>query len=125
MYSPMDIEGEAYYAKPMNCPFHIQIYKSHIRSYRDLPKRYAEYGTVYRFERSGVLHGLTRVRSFTQDDAHIICTPQQLADEVMTAVKFGIKLFKHFGFSDLNIYLSTRPEKYVGTLKNWEKATNT
>jgi len=125
MFGPMEVEGDLYLIKPMNCPFHMKIYKTQTRSYRDLPLRWAELGTVYRYERSGVLHGLTRVRSFTQDDAHIICTPEQLADEVMTAVKFGIKMFKHFGFSDLNIYLSTRPEKYVGTLKNWDKATDT
>ena len=125
MFGPMEVEGDQYLIKPMNCPFHMKIYKTQTRSYRDLPIRWAELGTVYRFERSGVLHGLTRVRGFTQDDAHIICTPDQLADEVMTAVKFGIKLLKDFGFKEYGIYLATRPEKYVGTPKNWEKATIT
>ncbi|MBV9455527.1 MAG: threonine--tRNA ligase, partial [Rubrobacter sp.] len=90
MYSPMDVEGETYYVKPMNCPFHIQIYKSHMRSYRDLPQRYAEYGTVYRYERSGVLHGLTRVRGFTQDDAHIFCRPDQVEEEISRAFEFSL-----------------------------------
>jgi len=125
MFGPMEVEGDQYLIKPMNCPFHLKIYKTQTRSYRDLPLRWAELGTVYRYERSGVLHGLTRVRGFTQDDAHIICTPEQISDEVMTATKFGIKLLKSFGFKDLNIYLSTRPKDYVGTPKNWEKATNT
>ncbi|HUT96372.1 MAG TPA: threonine--tRNA ligase [Candidatus Paceibacterota bacterium] len=125
MFGPMEVEGDKYLIKPMNCPFHMKIYKTKSRSYRDLPIRWAELGTVYRFERSGVLHGLTRVRGFTQDDAHIICTPDQLADEMMAAVKFGIKLLKEFGFKEYNIYLATRPEKYVGTPKNWEKATST
>jgi len=125
MFGPMEVEKDLYLIKPMNCPFHMKIYKTKSRSYRELPLRWAELGTVYRYERSGVLHGLTRVRGFTQDDAHIICTPDQLADEVMTAVKFGIKLLKDFGFKDLNIYLSTRPKKCVGTAKNWKKATNT
>jgi threonyl-tRNA synthetase len=123
MYSPMDIEGEEYYAKPMNCPFHIQIYKSHLRSYRDLPKRYAEYGTVYRFERSGVLHGLTRVRGFTQDDAHIFCRPDQVEDEISKALEFSLYVLRSFGLSDFKAYLSTRPDKYVGDLADWEKAT--
>jgi len=123
MFGPMEVEGDQYLIKPMNCPFHMKIYKTQTRSYRDLPLRWAELGTVYRYERSGVLHGLTRVRGFTQDDAHIICTPEQLGDEVLKAVKFGIKLLKDFGFKDLNIYLATRPKEYVGTPKNWEKAT--
>lgn len=125
MFGPMEVEGDQYLIKPMNCPFHMKIYKTQTRSYRDLPLRWAELGTVYRYERSGVLHGLTRVRGFTQDDAHIICTPKQLSDEVMTAVKFGIKLLTDFGFKEYNIYLATRPEKFVGTLKNWENATTT
>lgn len=125
MFGPMEVEGEKYMIKPMNCPFAMKIYNSQIRSYRDLPIRWAELGTVYRYERSGVLHGLTRVRGFTQDDAHIICTPEQLGDEMMRAVRFGIKLLKDFGFKDLNIYLAGRPEKYVGKLKNWDKATRT
>ncbi len=125
MFGPMEVEGDQYLIKPMNCPFHIKIYKTQTRSYRDLPLRWAELGAVYRYERSGVLHGLVRVRGFTQDDAHIFCTPEQLAKEVMTAVKFAIKLLKDFGFKEYNIYLATQPEKFVGTPKNWEKATNT
>ncbi|MDW8327450.1 MAG: threonine--tRNA ligase [Anaerolineales bacterium] len=123
MYAPMDIEGEAYYAKPMNCPFHIQIYKSHIRSYRDLPKRYAEYGTVYRYERSGVLHGLTRVRGFTQDDAHIFCRPDQVEDEILRALEFSLFILRKMGLTEFKAYLATRPEKYVGEVAEWEKAT--
>ena len=123
MYSPMDIENEKYIVKPMNCPGHILIYKTHIRSYRDLPLRWAELGTVYRYERSGVLHGLTRVRGFTQDDAHTFCAPEQLGQEIDSTIKFGLKMLKTFGFKEYDIYLSTRPEKYVGALKNWEKAT--
>jgi threonyl-tRNA synthetase len=123
MYSPMDIEGEAYYAKPMNCPFHIEIYKSHLRSYRDLPLRYAEYGTVYRYERSGVLHGLTRVRGFTQDDAHIFCRPDQVEDEISRALEFSLYVLRSMGLQDFKAYLSTRPEKYVGDPADWDKAT--
>jgi threonyl-tRNA synthetase len=123
MYSPMDIEGEDYYAKPMNCPFHIQIFKSQIRSYRDLPKRYAEYGTVYRYERSGVLHGLTRVRGFTQDDAHIFCRSDQMEEEIGRALGFSLFILQAFGLTDFTPYLATRPEKYVGELEDWEKAT--
>jgi threonyl-tRNA synthetase len=123
MYAPMDIEGEEYYAKPMNCPFHIQVYKSHLRSYRDLPKRYAEYGTVYRFERSGVLHGLTRVRGFTQDDAHIFCRPDQVEEEISKALEFSLYVLRSFGLNDFTAYLSTRPDKYVGDPADWDKAT--
>jgi threonyl-tRNA synthetase len=123
MYSPMDIEGEDYYAKPMNCPFHIQIYKSHLRSYRDLPKRYAEYGTVYRYELSGVLHGLTRVRGFTQDDAHIFCRPDQVEEEISHALEFSLFVLRSFGLSDFKAYLSTRPDKYVGDPADWDRAT--
>jgi len=108
----------------MNCPFHVKIYKSKIRSYKDLPIKYAEFGTVYRYERSGVLHGLTRVRGFTQDDAHIFCTPDQLTTEVEKLLKHGIKILKTFGFKDFNIYLATRPEKFAGTEKMWKKAMN-
>lgn len=125
MFKPIEVEGDEYMIKPMNCPFAIKIYKSATRSYRDLPIRWAELGTVYRYERSGVLHGLTRVRGFTQDDAHIICRPDQLEAEITKAVKFGTKLLKTFGFKDYNIYLSTRPVKYVGSLKNWQEATKT
>lgn len=123
MYSPMDIEGEDYYVKPMNCPFHIEIYKSHIRSYRDLPMRYAEYGTVYRFERSGALHGLPRVRGFTQDDAHIFCRPDQIDDEIYRALEFSLFVLRAFGLTDFTAYVSTRPSKYVGEIENWERAT--
>jgi threonyl-tRNA synthetase len=123
MYSPMDIDGEDYYIKPMNCPFHIQIYKSHIRSYRDLPKRYAEFGTVYRYELSGVLHGLTRVRGFTQDDAHIFCRPDQVEAEIGKALNFSLFILKSFGLRDFKAYVSTKPEKYVGSSKDWEMAT--
>lgn len=123
MYAPMDIEGEDYFAKPMNCPFHIQIYKSHMRSYRDLPKRYAEFGTVYRYERSGVLHGLTRVRGFTQDDAHIFCRPDQVEEEISRALEFSLYVLRSCGLSDFRAYLATRPEKYVGNPADWEKAT--
>ena len=123
MYSPMDIDGEDYYAKPMNCPFHIEIFKSHLRSYRDLPRRYAEYGTVYRYERSGVLHGLTRVRGFTQDDAHIFCRPDQVEEEINRALEFSLYVLRSMGLQDFKAYLSTKPEKYVGDPANWEKAT--
>ncbi len=122
MYSPMEIEGIEYEIKPMNCPFHVSIYKSHLRSYRELPLRFAELGTVYRYERSGVLHGLLRVRGFTQDDAHIFCTEEQIENEVQQVLDFTIFILKTFGFTDYDIYLSTRPEKYVGTEAGWEKA---
>lgn len=124
MYSPMEIEGVDYEIKPMNCPFHIHVYKTSLRSYRDLPLRYAELGTVYRYERSGVLHGLLRVRGFTQDDAHIFCMEEQIEDEILHVLEFTIFLLKVFGFEYYNIYLSTRPEKYVGSHENWERSTN-
>lgn len=123
MYAPIKIEEEQYMLKPMNCPFHVAVFKSKMRSYRDLPLRWAELGTVYRFERSGVLHGLTRVRGFTQDDAHTFCTLDQANKEIENTVRFAIRLLKIFGFKNYDIYLATRPEKYVGTLKNWERAT--
>ena len=123
MYAPMDIEGQAYYAKPMNCPFHIQIYQSQTRSYRDLPIRYAEHGTVYRYERSGVLHGLLRVRGFTQDDAHHFVQPERMPEEIDFVVNFCLYILRSFGFEDFNAYLSTRPEKYVGEPAQWEAAT--
>lgn len=123
MYSPMEIDNIEYELKPMNCPFHIQIYKSSLRSYRELPLRYAELGTVYRYERSGVLHGLLRVRGFTQDDAHIFCMENQIEDEIQRVLDFTLFVLKTFGFVEYNIYLSTRPEKYVGTLENWERST--
>ncbi len=123
MYSPMDIDNVSYELKPMNCPFHISIYKSSLKSYRQLPIRYAELGTVYRYERSGVLHGLMRVRGFTQDDAHIFCSEDQLDNEILNLLDFTLFILSTFGFSSYDIYLSTRPEKYVGSLDNWEKAT--
>lgn len=123
MYSPMEIDEVAYQLKPMNCPFHIQVYKSELRSYRDLPLRFAELGTVYRYERSGVLHGLLRVRGFTQDDAHIFCTEEQLEEEIQKVLDFTVFILSTFGFDNYEIYISTRPEKYVGSLENWEKAT--
>lgn len=122
MYSPMDIDGNDYYMKPMNCPFHVQIYNSAKRSYRELPLRLAELGTVYRYERSGVLHGMLRVRGFTQDDAHIICTPEQLDDEIDGVVQFVLNLLRLFGFEDFEANLSTRPEKAVGNPEDWERA---
>ncbi len=123
MFSGMDVEGQEYFVKPMNCPFHIEIYKTKTRSYRDLPLRWAEMGTVYRFERSGVLHGLLRVRGFTQDDAHIFCRPDQIEDEVLAALDLTFYIFKTFGFSEYEIYLSTRPEHSVGEPELWDKAT--
>ena len=122
MFPAMDAEGQEYFVKPMNCPFHIQIYRSSVRSYRELPLRLAELGTVYRYERSGVLHGLMRVRGFTQDDAHIFCRPDQLEDEIVRAVDFGIYFLRLFGFQDYQVYLSTRPEKYVGDIEEWDRA---
>ena len=122
MYSPMDIDGVEYYIKPMNCPFHIMIYKSSLRSYRELPLRWAELGTVYRYERSGVLHGLMRVRGFTQDDAHIICTPDQIEEEIWEVLRFSLSLWKAFGFEDVRAYLATKPEKSVGDDEQWQQA---
>ena len=110
MYSPMDIDGQDYYVKPMNCPFHIQIYKSSLRSYRELPIKLAELGTVYRYERSGVLHGLFRVRGFTQDDAHIFCTPDQMEEECRAVVDLILDIYADFGFDDVAIKFSDRPE---------------
>jgi threonyl-tRNA synthetase len=125
LYSPMDVDGQEYIIKPMNCPAHILMYKTRLRSYRELPIRWAELGTVYRYERSGVLHGLTRVRGFTQDDAHIFCRPDQLEDEVVGVLEFAIYMMRTFGFEEYKIMLSTRPEKYAGTIEIWEKATET
>ncbi|MEW6324245.1 MAG: threonine--tRNA ligase [Nitrospirota bacterium] len=122
MFPPMEIEGADYELKPMNCPFHLLIYRSHLRSYRDLPIRLAELGTVYRYERSGVLHGLLRVRGFTQDDAHIFCRPDQVETEITRVLELTTTLLGAFGFRDYEIYLSTRPAKYVGTLEHWEAA---
>lgn len=123
MFSPMQIENLDYQIKPMNCPFHILIYKSQVRSYRDLPLRWAEIGTVYRYERSGVLHGLLRVRGFSQDDAHIFCTPEQIKDEILGVLNLTTTFLKTFGFDDYEIYLSTRPEKFVGEENDWDMAT--
>lgn len=124
MFSSMQIDEIAYQLKPMNCPFHIEVYKSELRSYRDLPLRFAELGTVYRYERSGVLHGLLRVRGFTQDDAHIFCTEENLEEEIQKVLDFTVFILSTFGFKDYEIYISTRPDKYVGTSDNWERATN-
>ena len=124
IFSPMDIEGKEYVMKPMNCPFHIQIYKSRLRSYRDLPLRFAELGTVYRYERSGVLHGLLRVRGFTQDDAHLFCRPNQIEEEIIKVLNLILFILSSFGFDEYKVYLSTRPGKFVGSEENWEQATN-
>jgi len=123
MYEPMDVDGQPYLIKPMNCPFHLLIYKSRVRSYREMPMRWAELGTVYRYERSGVLHGLLRVRGFTQDDAHIMCTREQLDAETKRVLSFVMHMLRRFGFEDYHVYLSTRPEKYVGEDQAWEEAT--
>lgn len=124
MYLPMEIEEVSYELKPMNCPFHIDIYNSSLKSYRELPVRYAELGTVYRYERSGVLHGLLRVRGFTQDDAHIFCREDQIEDEILNILDFTLFILRTFGFDSYDVYLSTQPDKYVGTSENWERATN-
>jgi len=123
LYPPMDVEGQQYILKPMNCLGHIMIYKSQLRSYRDLPLRYAELGTVYRYERAGVLYGLARVRGFTQDDAHIFCRSDQIEEEVAGVVKLSQFMMSTFGFNDYEVLLSTRPEKYAGTIQMWEQAT--
>ena len=124
MFAPMDIDGDLYYAKPMNCPFHIQIYKAHLRSYRDLPLRYGEFGTVYRYERSGVLHGLTRVRGFTQDDAHIFCTPEQVEEEIDRALAFSLYILRTFGLVRLQ-GLSVHPARQSSwvSVADWDRAT--
>jgi threonyl-tRNA synthetase len=124
MYDSMDVDGQEYFAKPMNCPFHIQVYNSTKRSYRELPLRYAELGTVYRYERGGVLHGLMRVRGFTQDDAHIFCTPEQVEDEITGALEFAFDLLAAFGFTEYEVFLSTRPAKAVGSQELWDHATD-
>jgi len=123
MYPPMEMEGATYYPKPMNCPMHILIYKSQARSYKELPLRMFEFGTVYRFERSGVLHGLTRVRGITQDDSHIFCAPDQLAGELASLLAFVLKVLRTFGLTEFEAELSTRPEKFVGEPAEWEEAT--
>lgn len=127
MYAPMEMDEQEYYVKPMNCPFHIQIYKSRVRSYRELPIRLAELGTVYRYERSGVLHGLLRVRGFTQDDSHIFCRPDQVKGEVEGCLDFMMFFLNAFGFKNFHVYLSTRDPagKWAGSLQDWEMATET
>ena len=122
MYSPMQIDEKDYYAKPMNCPFHIEVYRSRLRSYRELPLRWAELGTVYRYEKSGSLHGLMRVRGFTQDDAHIICTPESIEEEIAEVLRFSLYINRMFGFTDIKPYLATRPAKAVGEPERWAKA---
>jgi threonyl-tRNA synthetase len=122
MYSAMEIDNQDYFLKPMNCPFHILVYKTKGRSYRDLPLRWAELGTVYRYERSGVLHGLLRVRGFTQDDAHIFCTPDQMESEIREVIRFSLKMWKTFGFKDIKAYLATKPAGSVGAQEQWDAA---
>ena len=123
MYAPMNIDEQNFYVKPMNCPFHIMIYKSNLRSYRDLPLRWAELGTVYRYEKSGVLHGLLRVRGFTQDDAHIFCTEEQMESEIIEVLRFSNYIWRSFGFEKLKYYVATKPEKAVGEDSLWDRAT--
>jgi len=122
MFAGIDIEGQKYLVKPMNCPFHITIFKHGLRSYRELPLRFAELGTVYRYERSGVLHGLLRVRGFTQDDAHIFMRRDQLPEELKRTLGFCLYILRTFGFVDFKLYLATRPSEYVGTLDQWDEA---
>jgi threonyl-tRNA synthetase len=124
MYSPMDVDGQEFFAKPMNCPFHVMIYKQGMHSYRDLPYRWAELGTVYRYEKSGALHGLLRVRGFTQDDAHLICAPEQMPAEIRRVLRFSLDMLKDFGFDQYHIYVSTQPKgKSVGETHQWDAAT--
>ncbi len=124
MYSPMQIDEEEYFIKPMNCPFHMHIYKTRPRSYRELPLRMAEFGTVYRYETSGSLHGLTRVRGFTQDDAHIFCRPEQIDDEISRALEFSLYIIRSFGLKDFTAYISTKPAgKSIGAQEDWDRAT--
>ncbi len=122
MYPPMVMDKADYYVKPMNCPFHIMIYQNSLKSYRDLPCRWAELGTVYRYEKAGSLHGLMRVRGFTQDDAHLFCTPEQMEDEIIEVLRFSLHMLHSFGFNDIHAYLSTRPEKSVGDPALWDSA---
>jgi len=124
MFAPMKVEGSEYQLKPMNCPYHIMIYKSHLRSYRDLPIRYGELGTVYRYERTGVLHGLLRVRGFTQDDAHLFCRPDQIETEVSRVLDFTFFILRTFGFNEFEVFLSTRPKESVGAEEHWTLATS-
>ena len=124
MYPPMEMDGATYYPKPMNCPFHVMVYKSSQRSYRDLPTRYFELGTVYRYELSGAVHGLLRSRGFTQDDSHIFCTREQVPAELSSLLAFCISLLRDFGFTDFQAKLSTRPpDKSVGDDELWDLAT--
>jgi threonyl-tRNA synthetase len=122
MYSPMDIDGEDYYVKPMNCPFHVMLYKRKKWSYREFPFRWAELGTVYRYEKSGTLNGLKRVRGFTQDDAHLFCRLDQLEDEIKRVLDFSLFMLRSFEFNEFKLFLSTRPQKYVGQIEVWDKA---
>ena len=122
MYAPLSIDDVDYFLKPMNCPFHLMIYKNRQRSYRDLPLRWAELGTVYRYEKSGVMHGLLRVRGFTQDDAHIICTPEQIDDEILEVLRFSLRIWRAFGFTDIKAYLATKPADGIGDDATWDKA---
>lgn len=123
MYPPMEMDKADYYAKPMNCPFHIMIYQNSKKSYRDLPCRWAELGTVYRYEKAGALHGLMRVRGFTQDDAHLFVTPDQMDEEIIEVLRFSLYMLHSFGFEDIHAYISTKPEKSVGEPEKWEAAT--
>ncbi|MDY5931128.1 MAG: threonine--tRNA ligase [Candidatus Ornithospirochaeta sp.] len=123
MYPPMEMDKADYYVKPMNCPFHIMIYQNSKKSYRDLPCRWAELGTVYRYEKAGALHGLMRVRGFTQDDAHLFVTPDQMDDEIMEVLRFSLHMLHSFGFNDIHAYISTKPEKSVGEVEKWDAAT--
>jgi len=124
MFASMKLEGSEYQLKPMNCPYHIMIYKSHLRSYRDLPIRYGELGTVYRYERTGVLHGLLRVRGFTQDDAHLFCRPDQMETEVSRVLDFTFFILRTFGFNEFEVFLSTKPKESVGADEHWMLATS-
>ena len=122
MFAPMESEEESYQLKPMNCPIHIAVYRNALRSYRDLPMRLAEFGTVYRFERSGVMHGLMRTRGFTVDDAHLFCTIEQLESEIRGLLDFTFSFWSTFGFKDIQVFLATRPEKAVGAVEIWDTA---
>jgi threonyl-tRNA synthetase len=122
LFGGMEIEGQRYLVKPMNCPFHVSIYRSQLRSYRDLPIRYSELGTVYRYERSGVLHGLLRVRGLTMDDGHLFLREDQIGDEMAACLSFSLALLELFGFTDFNLYLATRPESFMGEAAAWETA---
>ena len=123
MFQPMKVEHQVYQLKPMNCPFHVLIYKDTLHSYKEFPIRYAELGTVYRYERSGTMHGLMRVRGFTQDDAHIFCTEEQIESEILGVLNLAELILSTFGFENYEINLSTRPEKYFGSDGTWEKST--